>query len=142
MASPKTILLAGAAVVLALAGCNEAIGGMAVGAPYELRTINGQPLPVPAPGVAGAPSQLPVITEGSVTFSSAGKVERQERTVSSAATTGWTQSGTYVQQPGRVVISYDGPLAAAETLLVTGTGALTLVENGTVRVFCPGATAC
>lgn len=142
MASPKTILLASAAVLLALTACNESTGGMAVGAPYELRTINGQPLPVPAPGVAGAPSQLPVITEGSVTFSSDGKVEREERAVAAAANTAWRQNGTYVQQPGRVVIRYDGPLAAAETLRVTRTGALTLVENGTVRVFCPGATAC
>jgi len=146
------------AAVLALLACSDALAPVTVGAPYLLRTVNGQPLPWSTPP---ADSQyIPTtITEGSVTFLDDSTAERHEslgrwvivRPADSIwLSSAWSEIAFYKRGAGSIVLTYPGflpgaigPSHAAETLYVRRGGALTLRETGLIspldsiiRVFC------
>lgn len=142
------------AALLALLACGDALAPVSVGAVYQLRSINGQPLPWNPPPDDSA--YLPMrVTEGWIKFldgSSAQRHERLERWVlgvngdSSLLVSDWMQTAAYERQPGRIVLSYPpgpGGGAGADTLyigprrslILRHTGYLSLLDS-TVRHFC------
>jgi len=147
-----------AATTLALLACGDALAPVALGAPYELRSVNGQALPWSTP--PSDSQYIPTtITEGSVTFLSDTLAQRQEtygrwviiRPGDSTWLGGsWMQVALYKRGSSSVVLTYPlfipgaiGPSQAAETLYVTSSGGLKLRETGLVppldsivRVYC------
>src|SRR6266496_1354487 len=151
-------VIAAAAALLALLACSDAVAPVTVGAPYQLRTVNGQPLPWTTP--PSDSQYIPTtIVDGSVTFLDDSKAQRQEsagRWVivrpgdSVWLASDWMQIAFYKRGASSIVLTYPlyapgaiGPSHPAETLYVTRGGALTLRETGLVspldsiiRVYC------
>ena len=144
------------AALLALFACGDALAPVSVGAVYQLRSINDEPLPWNPPSDDSA--YLPMtVTEGWIKFldgSIAQRHERLERWVtgvngdSSLLVNDWTQTAAYDRLPGRIVLSYPpGPgggagadtlsLGPRESLVLHHTGYLSL--GSTVRRFCISA---
>ncbi len=145
------------AALLALFACGDALAPVSVGAVYQLRNINGQPLPWDPPPSDSA--YLPVrVTEGWIKFldgSIAQRHERWERWVlgvngdSSLLVQDWILTAEYELLPGRIVLSYRptiGGGAAPDTLhlgprrslILRHTGYLSPLDS-TVRHFCISA---
>ena len=145
------------AALLALLACGDALAPVRVGAVYQLRSINGQPLPWNPPPDDSA--YLPMrVTEGWIKFldgSSAQRHERWERWVlgvngdSSLLVNDWTQTAAYERLSGRIVLSYPpgpGGGAGADTLYIGSRRSLILHHTGylsplgdMVRQFCISA---
>jgi len=144
------------AALLALFACGDALAPVSVGAVYQLRNINGQPLPWDPPPSDSA--YLPVrVTEGWIKFldgSSAQRHERWERWVtnvngdSSLLVNDWMQTAAYERLPGKIVLSYPpaiGGGSGADTLYLGPRRSLILRQTGylsldsTVRHFCISA---
>lgn len=144
------------AALLALLACGDALTPVSVGAVYQLRSINGQPLPWNPPSDDSA--YLPMrVTEGWIKFldgSSAQRYERLERWVtnvngdSSLLFNDWMQTAAYERLPGKIVLSYPpaiGGGAGADTLYLGPRRSLILRQTGylsldsTVRHFCISA---
>jgi hypothetical protein len=145
-------------VVLVLAACSDAVTP-AIGEPYFLRTVNGQPLPWSTP--TSDSTYLPMtITEGWITIlndSLAERHERYERLVLAPNGIDWlpiiaefTNVASYERGLTTIVLTYlpsggaVGPPQPAETLQVTRRGALVLRQmvgylpplDSIVRVYC------
>src|SRR6266513_1397604 len=149
-----------AIAVLALLACSDALAPVTLGAPYQLRTVNGEPLPWSTP--PSDSQYIPMtIVEGSVTFLDNSTAERQEsagRWVIDPSgdsvwlSYAWSQIAFYERGARSIVLTYPGfqpgaigPSHAAETLYVAREGALTLRETGLIspldsmiRVYCTG----
>ena len=147
-----------AAALLALLACSDAVAPVTVGAPYQLRTVNGQPLPWSTP--PSDSQYIPMtITGGSVTFLDDANAQRLETAGRWVLTPSgdsqwlaydWMQIAFYKRSVSSIVLTYPGyiqgaigPSHAAETLYVTRGGALALRETGLVwpldsimRVYC------
>lgn len=141
--------------LLALLACDDPLAPVRVGAVYQLRSINGQPLPWSPPPDDSAYNPM-TVTEGWITFidaSSAQRHERAERWVpvangdSALIVNDWTQTAEYQRLPGKVVLSYPpapGGGAGADTLYLGSGRSLILREVGylspldtVVRQFSP-----
>jgi len=145
------------AALLALVACGDALAPVSVGAVYQLRNINGQPLPWNPPSSDSA--YLPAkVTEGWIKFldgSSAQRHERLERWVylvngdSTLLVSDWTQTAAYERLSGKIVLSYPpttGGGSGADTLYLGPRRSLILRQTGylspldsTVRHFCISA---
>lgn len=147
-----------AAALLALLACSDAVAPVIVGAPYQLRVVNGQPLPWSTP--PSDSQYIPMtITDGSLTFLDDSKAQRQESAGRWVLNPNgdsvwlgydWMQIAFYKRGASSIVLTYPGyiqgaigPSHPAETLYVTRGGALTLRETGLVwpldsiiRVYC------
>lgn len=152
----RTALGVGAALAVVACG-SDALSPVTVGEPYQLRLVNGQPLPWSTP-LSDSLFIPTTIVEGSVTFLSESMAQRHEefgrwvilRPGDSTWLAGvWTQIATYERGSGTIVLTYPlfapgaiGPSQAAETLYVTR-GRLTLRQTGLfpqldsiIRVYC------
>ena len=142
------------AALLPLLACGDALAPVSVGGVYQLRSINGQPLPWKPPPDDSAYLPMTVV-EGWITFvdaSSAQRHERWERWVigvngdSSLIVNDWTQTAAYERLQGRIVLSYPpspGGGAGADTLYLGPNRSLILRQTGylspldtVVRHFC------
>ncbi|HUC40684.1 MAG TPA: hypothetical protein VMR92_07595 [Gemmatimonadales bacterium] len=147
----RTIAAAG---VLSLLAYSDALAPLTVGAVYQLRSINGQPLPWSPP-----PSDsvyIPAkVTEGWIAFldaSSAQRHERLERWVpgvsgdSTLLVTDWTETAAYQRLSGKIALTYPptpGGGSGVDTLYLGPRGSLILRQTGylspldtIVRHFC------
>ena len=140
--------------LLALVACSDALAPVTVGVVYQLRQINGQPVPWTAPldDSAYVPG---TITEGWITFldaSSAQRHERLERWVtgvngdSTLLFSEWTQTADYVRLAGKIVLTYPPSpgggrgvdtlhIGAHRSLILRATGYLSPLDS-VVRRFC------
>lgn len=138
----------------ALLACGDALAPVTVGAVYQLRRINGQPIPWTAPPDDSA--YIPMtVTEGWVTFvdaSSAQRHERYERWVtgvngdSTLLVSDWTQTAAYQRLSGKIVLTYPPSpgggrgtdtlyLGPRQSLILRQIGYLSPLDS-VVRQFC------
>jgi len=128
-----------AAALLALLACSDAVAPVTVGAPYQLRTVNGQPLPWSTP--PSDSQYIPMtITANAQRLETAGRWVLTPSGDSQWLAYDWMQTAFYKRSVSSIVLTYPGyiqgaigPSHAAETLYVTRGGALTLRETGLVR---------
>ena len=139
--------------LLALLACNDALAPR-VGAVYELRRINGQPVPW-TPPLSDSAYIAATITEGWITFldgSTAQRHERLERWVTGGngdptlLFSEWTNTAAYQRLSGRIVLTYapsPGGGSGVDTLYLGPRESLLLRQSGylapsdsVVRQFC------
>lgn len=141
---------------LALVACSDALAPVTVGAVYQLRSINGHPMPwTPPSDTVDLPGIAFTVTEGWITFVDAASAQRHERYGrwvidgngdSLFLASDWTETATYQRLPGKIVLTYPpspGGGAGPDTLEVSGRGVLLLRKTGylppldsIVRHFC------
>src|SRR6266545_3255101 len=136
-----------AAALFVLLACSDTIAPVTVGAPYQLRVVNGQPLPWSTP--PSDSEYIPMtITDGSVTFLDDSNAQREEKTGRWVLTPSgdsqwlaydWMQIAFYKRGVSSIVLTYPGyiqgtigPSHAAETLYVTRCG-LMMLSSGETR---------
>lgn len=143
-----------ASSVLLLLACSDALAPVSVGAVYQLRRINGQPLPWTTPPSDSAFIPM-TVTEGWISFSDASRAQRHERFEqwvfdshgdSTAIINDWTQTAAYQRLPGKIVLTYPpspGGGSGADTLYLGPRGSLILrwsgylsLSDSIVRHFC------
>ena len=145
--------------LLALLACSDALAPVSVGEVYQLRRINGQPVPW-TPPLNDSAYIAATITEGWITFvdgSTAQRHERLERWVSGVngdstlLVSDWTNTAAYQRLPDMIVLTYPpspGGGSGVDTLHLGPRGSLILRQTGylapsdsLVRHFCI-TTAC
>jgi len=145
-----------ACALLALVACSDALAPASVttGAVYQLRSINGQPLPWTTPPSDSA--YIPMtVTEGWISFIDATTAQRHERHGrwvigvngdSSFLVNDWTETAVYQRRAGKITLTYPpspGGGAGVDTLYLGSRGSLILRQTGylssldtIVRHFC------
>jgi len=138
-----------AAALLALLACSDGLAPVTVGAPYVLRTVNGEPLPrtTPSSDSAFVPA---TITEGWVILLDQTRAQRHERigrwvlapngVDSLWIGSDWTQTAAYERRSNTIFLTYPTsmfewfvPPQPVETLYVTPRGGLILRLTGLVE---------
>jgi len=123
-----------------LSACTDVLDLVRAGQQYELRSINGQPVPWPSPSGNGG-----YIGAGWVKIDDDSLAERHEQTDRS----GWTLSGRYQFKLGMFIIDYGpgwqpgmfGPMQRVDTFRVSGDelvlreGAFTAPNDSMVRRY-------
>jgi hypothetical protein len=145
------------AALLTLVDCSDALAPVSVGAVYQLRNINGQPLPWNPPPSDSA--FLPAkVTEGWIKFLDGSRAQRHERLErwvqlvngdSTLLVSDWTQTAVYERLSDRIVLSYPPATGGGsgvdtlypgprQSLILRQTGYLAPLDS-MVRHFCISA---
>jgi hypothetical protein len=144
--------------LLALFACGDPVAPVSVGAVYQLRSINGEPLPW-SPPISDSGYVPQMVTEGWITFVDVSNAQRHERSEGWVTDAGgnrvpliydWTLSATYEQLAGKIVLSYPpapGGGSGVDTLYLGPHRSLILRQTGylspldtVVRHFCRAPT--